>query len=132
MAVVARDRVQTADVTSSPTARRVLVSGTLEPAQTVEVGSQVSGTIASLPVDFSSRVKAGQMIARLDPASFETRLAEAAANAAFAEIPEGEVGGVQPGSQVSFAIDLVNCVLSVTCTLSSSAGNTTPSPPPRR
>ena len=39
----------------------------------VEVGSQVSGTIASLPADFNSRVKAGQVLARLDPASFHAR-----------------------------------------------------------
>jgi RND family efflux transporter MFP subunit len=87
--VIARDenhlQVQTADVTSGPIARRVLVSGALEPARMVEVGSQVSGTIASLPVDFSSRVKAGQVIARLDPALFETRLAEAEAGLARAQ-----------------------------------------------
>ena len=89
MVVIARDenhlQVQTADVTSGPIARRVLVSGTLEPARMVEVGSQVSGTIASLAVDFSSRVKAGQVIARLDPALFETRLAEAEAGLARAQ-----------------------------------------------
>ena len=89
IAVIARDenhlQVQTADVTSGPIARRVLVSGTLEPARMVEVGSQVSGTIASLPVDFSSRVKAGQVIARLDPALFESRLAEAEAGLARAQ-----------------------------------------------
>ena len=87
--VIARDenqlQVQTADVTSGPIARRVLVSGTLEPARMVEVGAQVSGAIASLPVDFSSRVKAGQVIARLDPALFETRLAEAEAGLARAQ-----------------------------------------------
>jgi len=87
--VISRDenhlQIQTADVTSGPIARRVLVSGTLEPARMVEVGSQVSGTIASLPVDFSSRVKAGQVIARLDPALFETRLTEAEAGLARAQ-----------------------------------------------
>ncbi len=85
---IARDdnhlQVQTAEVTSGPIARRVMVSGTLEPARMVEVSSQVSGTIASLPVDFSSPVKAGQVIARLDPALFETRLAEAEAGLARA------------------------------------------------
>ena len=86
---IARDdnhlQVHTAEVTSGPIARRVMVTGTLEPARMVEVGSQVSGTIASLPVDFSSPVKAGQVIARLDPALFETRLAEADAGLARAQ-----------------------------------------------
>ncbi len=72
-------RIQTADVTTGPIVRRALVSGTLEPARMVEVGSQVSGTIASIEVDFNSIVKAGQILARLDPASFQTRLAEAEA-----------------------------------------------------
>src|SRR5687767_12200144 len=51
----------------------------------VEVSSQLSGTIASLTVDFSSRVKEGQVIARLDPALFATRLAEAEAGLARAQ-----------------------------------------------
>lgn len=86
---IARDEyhlhVQTADVTSGPISRRVLVSGTLEPVRMVEVGAQVSGTIALLPVDFSSPVTAGQVIARLDPALFQTRLAEAEAGLARAQ-----------------------------------------------
>ena len=72
-------RVQTAEVTTGPIVRHALVSGTLEPARMVEVGSQVSGTIASIEVDFNSSVKAGQVLARLDPASFQTRLTEAEA-----------------------------------------------------
>ena len=79
-----RLQVQTADVSSGPIARRVLVSGTLEPARMVEVGSQVSGTIASLRADFNSRVKAGQVLAQLDPASFQARLVEAEAGIAKA------------------------------------------------
>jgi HlyD family secretion protein len=81
----ARVQVQTADVSSGPIARRVLVSGTLEPSRMVEVGSQVSGTIASLPADFNSRVKAGQVLAQLDPASFQARLVEAEAGLAKAQ-----------------------------------------------
>ena len=77
-------QVQTADVTSGPIVRRPLVTGTLEPARMVEVGSQVSGTIASIDVDFNDPVKAGQVLARLDPASFQTRLTEAEAGLAKA------------------------------------------------
>jgi multidrug efflux pump subunit AcrA (membrane-fusion protein) len=60
------------------------VTGTLEPARQVEVGSQVSGTIASIEVDFNSRIKAGQLLARLDPASFQAHLAEVEAGLAKA------------------------------------------------
>ena len=61
-------QVQTTEVTSGPIVRRALVTGTLEPARMVEVGSQVSGTIASIEVDFNDTVKDGQILARLDPA----------------------------------------------------------------
>lgn len=88
MVAAPRDRdavqVQTADVTSGPIARQVLVTGTLEAARQVEVGSQVSGTIASIEVDFNSRVKAGQVLARLDPASIQARVDEAEAGLAKA------------------------------------------------
>jgi HlyD family secretion protein len=89
MAVMTRDRetvqIQTADVTSGPVARHILVTGALEPLRMVEVGSQVSGTIASLPADFNARVSAGQVLARLDQASFHSRLAEAQAGLAKAQ-----------------------------------------------
>ena len=78
-------QVQTADVTNGPIARRILVTGTIEPIRMVEVGSQVSGTIASLPADFNARVSAGQVLARLDQASFHARLAEAEAGLAKAQ-----------------------------------------------
>lgn len=55
-------------------------TGTLQAVTTVQVGSQVSGTIQSLGADFNSAVKKGQVIARLDPSSFEARLGQARAN----------------------------------------------------
>jgi HlyD family secretion protein len=55
-------------------------TGTLEAVVTVQVGSQVSGTIQALNADFNSQVKKGQVIARLDPSIFEARLGQAKAN----------------------------------------------------
>ncbi|HEY6554519.1 MAG TPA: efflux RND transporter periplasmic adaptor subunit [Vicinamibacteria bacterium] len=55
-------------------------TGTLEAVVTVQVGSQVSGTIQSLYADFNTQVKKGQVIARLDPSLFEARLGQAKAN----------------------------------------------------
>jgi HlyD family secretion protein len=52
---------------------------------TVQVGSQVSGTIQTLNADFNSRVHKGQVIAQIDPAIFEARLAEADSNLKSAE-----------------------------------------------
>jgi HlyD family secretion protein len=55
-------------------------TGTLEAVTTVQVGSQVSGTIATLHADFNSTVRRGQVVARLDPSLFEARVSQARAN----------------------------------------------------
>ena len=68
-----------------PISAVVSATGTLNPVNTVQVGSQVSGTIQHLYVDFNDRVEKGQVIAQIDPAILEARLAEARANLASAE-----------------------------------------------
>jgi HlyD family secretion protein len=52
----------------------VEATGTLQPLDTVEVGTQVSGTIASIGTDFNQMVKRGQVLATLDPALFQTQI----------------------------------------------------------
>ena len=47
--------------------------------KTVQVGSQISGTIAKLYVDFNSRVHSGEIVAQIDPALFQGALDQAAA-----------------------------------------------------
>ncbi len=59
--------------------------GTVTPMGEVEVGSQVSGQIAEVLADFNDSVAAGQVIARLDPASFQARVAQAEARLATAQ-----------------------------------------------
>lgn len=58
----------------------VSATGTLSPMVTVQVGSQVSGTIQTLDADFNDPVKKGQRIAQIDPAVYQAKLAEAEAN----------------------------------------------------
>jgi HlyD family secretion protein len=58
----------------------VSASGTITPVSSVQVGSQVSGQIKELRVDFNSEVKAGQIIARIDPEIFEYRVRQAQAD----------------------------------------------------
>jgi HlyD family secretion protein len=55
-------------------------TGALQAVQTVQVGSQVSGTIQELEADFNDRVTKNQVIARLDPSLFQARLGQAQAN----------------------------------------------------
>jgi len=57
----------------------VTASGTLSPVVQVQVGSQVSGRIAELLVDYNDRVTRGQVIARIDPQSFASDVAQAKA-----------------------------------------------------
>lgn len=58
----------------------ITANGTVNAVTTVLVGTQVSGTIKSLSVDFNSRVKKGQLIALIDPEKFEAQVAQERAN----------------------------------------------------
>jgi HlyD family secretion protein len=63
----------------------VEATGTINAVTMVQVGSQVSGTISRLYVDFNSRVKKGKVIAQIDPPLFEGTLLQAKADYANAE-----------------------------------------------
>src|SRR5262249_56839834 len=58
----------------------VSATGTLQAVTTVQVGSQVSGTISELYVDFNANVHKGQVVAQLDPRVFDAQLASQRAN----------------------------------------------------
>jgi HlyD family secretion protein len=64
---------------------RVTATGTLSALVTVQVGSQVSGSIQKLYADFNSTVKKGQVIAKIDPRLFQAALENARANYAQAK-----------------------------------------------
>lgn len=57
----------------------VEASGTVNPVNTVSVGSTVSGLIKEIYVDFNSQVKKGQILAQIDPANFQASVDQAAA-----------------------------------------------------
>jgi HlyD family secretion protein len=63
----------------------VQATGTINAVTTVQVGSQVSGTIAEIGADFNSKVKKGQVIARIDPSLFQGALLQAQADLANAQ-----------------------------------------------
>lgn len=58
----------------------VMATGTVNAVTTVQVGTQVSGTIKELFVDYNSPVKKGQILAQIDPAIFEAQVGQAKAN----------------------------------------------------
>jgi len=71
---------ETSPVSRGRVAAAVTASGTLSALVTVEVGSQVSGRVQALHADFNSKVKKGQVIARIDPSLFESQVAQARAS----------------------------------------------------
>ncbi|MGA1328366.1 MAG: efflux RND transporter periplasmic adaptor subunit [Rubrivivax sp.] len=85
---------RTARIERGPLAATVSASGTVNPVSQVTVGTQVSGQIRDLYVDFNSEVRAGQLIAQIDPETFEYRVRQAQADvdAARANVLTAQAG----------------------------------------
>ena len=75
----------TVPVSRGDVVQTVTATGQLDPLITVDVGSQISGLVQKLYVDFNSPVKKGDKLAEIDPATYEQRLRQAQANLASAE-----------------------------------------------
>ena len=87
---LARDRTpelqyRTVAVDRGDIAAEVSANGTLNPVVLVNVGTQVSGTVRRIYADFNQQVKAGEVLAELDPALFQAALAQSTANLANAQ-----------------------------------------------
>src|SRR5580765_7737316 len=76
---------QTANVTRGPITQAITATGTLNPVLNVQVGSQVSGNISKLFADFNSQVKAGQVVAQIDPMLFQAAVTQAEGDLASAQ-----------------------------------------------
>ena len=82
---------QTTPVVRGDLTQAVTATGTLNPVLNVQVGSQISGNIQKLFVDFNSPVTAGQVIAELDPAIYRAAVHQA----------EGELSSAQAGLELA-------------------------------
>jgi HlyD family secretion protein len=76
---------QTVAVTRDELTKLVTATGTLNPVVNVTVGSQVSGRISKLNVDFNSPVTKGQVIAEIDPSTYQAAVEQATADLANAK-----------------------------------------------
>jgi HlyD family secretion protein len=76
---------QTVTVPRGPITQVVTATGTLNPVVNVQVGSQVSGNIQKLFVDYNSAVKAGQLVAQIDPTLFQATVTQAEGDLASAQ-----------------------------------------------
>lgn len=85
---------RTAKVEKGEIVDAIAATGTINAVTTVSVGSQVSGTIQQIFVDFNSRVSKGQVIALIDPRLLETAVEQARANVdnAKASLEKAQVG----------------------------------------
>ena len=72
--------IESAPAEARDISRIVSSSGAIAPLITVEVGSQLSGQILELQADFNDQVSSGDLLARIDPQTFETRVEEAQAS----------------------------------------------------
>ncbi|MBI4195604.1 MAG: efflux RND transporter periplasmic adaptor subunit [Betaproteobacteria bacterium] len=85
-------RFQTAKVERANLTVIVTATGTLQPTNQVDIGSELSGIIKTVEVDFNDRVKVGQVLARLDATKLQAQVvqSEAALKAAQARVREAE------------------------------------------
>lgn len=83
---------RTAVVAQGDIVQSVTANGALTPVRNVEVGSQISGTLLEVKADFNDKVKTGDILAQIDPATYERALgqseAELANSAAAAELTQ--------------------------------------------
>jgi HlyD family secretion protein len=96
-------KYETARVDRGRIVAQVTATGTLSAIVTVQVGSQVSGRIARLYVDYNSPVKKGQLIAKIDPELFKAALDQARANhlAAKGDLNQAKVRAVDARRQLA-------------------------------
>jgi HlyD family secretion protein len=83
---------------------RVAISatGTLSATSTVVIGSQVSGQVTEVLVDFNDRVQAGQVIARIDPSSYQAQIAQGDAQVASARASLRQAEAALRNAEIDF------------------------------
>lgn len=86
----------------------VTATGTLEPVNQVEVGSEISGTIKTVLVDFNDYVKEGQVLARMDTDQLQAKVnqAKASLNLARAQVKSSEATIIETKNKLSRSREL--------------------------
>ncbi|HTW85912.1 MAG TPA: efflux RND transporter periplasmic adaptor subunit [Candidatus Sulfotelmatobacter sp.] len=105
---VVRSRASAVSYTTVPAqtgslAQTVTATGTLNPQNTINVGTQVSGTINTIQADYNSHVKKGQVLATIDPTTFNAALAQAQAQLAQAQANAQAAAATATGGPSSVA-----------------------------
>jgi len=95
-------RYRLAKLERGPMAAAVAASGTLNAVATVPVGSQISGQVKDIYADFNTPVKKGQVMALIDPATFELRVNQTRADLDAAESAASVARSSLAGLQAEF------------------------------
>ena len=98
----------TAPVVQQDLTQNVTASGTVNPQNTINVGTQVSGTISAIYVDYNSRVKKGQLLARLDPTQLQAQMQQAQASLAQAEAQAAAAQETANGNSTAISVAQAN------------------------
>lgn len=83
-------------------------TGTLEAINTVDVGTQISGTIARIYVDFNDKVRAGQLLAEMDMKMLQTALQSARANLAVSQANLNQVEDLHKRNKLLFEKNVIS------------------------
>ncbi len=99
---------QTTEVQQADLTVMVTATGVLQPLNQVDVGTEISGTVLQVLVDFNDRVKAGQVLARLDTEQLAARLrqSQAALALARAQVRENAATVLETRTKLRRAVDL--------------------------
>jgi len=84
--------------------RTVTSSGTVNPQDTTSVGSQISGTISEVDVDYNSVVRTGQVLARIDPTLFQASLDQSRAQLSQTEANARQAAASAVGANASIVV----------------------------
>ena len=99
---------RTSPVEQGPLQVTVTATGTLQAVVTVQVGTQVSGTVSEINADFNSRVKRGQVIARIDSTLLRAALSDALSNLEKTVAQERQAADALKRTQALFERALVS------------------------
>jgi len=101
-------KFRTAEIQKGDLTIRVTATGELRPLNQVDVGTEISGTVESVAVDFNDKVRAGQVLARLDTELLEAKLKQtrAALDLSRARVREAEATVTETRAKVERVRDL--------------------------
>jgi HlyD family secretion protein len=99
---------RTATVERGPLQVAITATGTLQAVLTVQVGTQVSGTVSAIYADFNSQVKKGQVIARIDTTLLRASLSDALSNMEKSAAQARQAEDTRKRSQALFDRDLIS------------------------